>query len=253
MMLFSRHHRSNLLLSGFLIFLIVIFQTESRSAEPDGSVAELHIGAQTIRFVSPPGFVDVSRRNARLWAHAKTMDNPDILTLAHLVTEKDLDTYDKTQVDMFESFLMVQTPVSHLDRTATQAQFDHLRIKLVAMQANLKQSVEPQLLAETNRISKAVSKIEDQQMGFGIGQVVPISIDRNDVQALIYSTKVQVNFFAEKTSVEQYNVSTSAYCFIQGKLVILGAFRRYYSDKDINDNQKLMMAWVKSLLSANGG
>ncbi|MFZ6863499.1 hypothetical protein ACO0K7_12775 [Undibacterium sp. Ji67W] len=241
----------NLLLSGFLLFLIVIFQPESRSAENIGSETEIQIGAQTIRFVSPPGFVEVSRRNAKLWAHAKMLDNADILTLAHLVTEKDLDTYDKTQVDMFESFLMVQTPVTHLDRIATQAQFDNLRIKLVAMQANLKQSVEPQLLAETNRISKALSKIEDKQTGFGIGQVVPISIDRNDAQALIYSTKVQVNFSTEKTSASQYNVSTSAYCFIQGKLVILGAFRRYYSDKDIKDNQKLMMAWVKSLLSAN--
>ncbi|MBC3861510.1 hypothetical protein H8K32_05300 [Undibacterium jejuense] len=253
MMLFSRHHRSNLLLSGLLLFLLVIFQPESRSAESDDSVAELHIGAQTIRFVSPPGFVDVSRRNAKLWAHAKIMDNADILTLAHLVTEKDLETYDKTQVDMFESWLLVQTPVSHLDRVATQAQFDNLRIKLVAMQVNLKQSLEPQLSAETNRVSKALSKIESKQVGFGIGQVVPISVDRNDTQGLIYSTKVQVNFSTETSNTAQYNVSTSAYCFIKGKLVILGAFRSYYSDKDIKDNQELMMAWVKSLLSANGG
>jgi len=54
-------------------------------------------------------------------------------------------------------------------------------------------------------ISKALSKIEDKQTGFGIGQVVPISIDRNDAQALIYSTKVQVNFSTEKASAAQYN------------------------------------------------
>ena len=108
----------------------------------------------------------------------------DARIVANFVTQSDLTSFEKGNKVYFRQFLLVQTPRRAESMQVNQAQFDKLRAGIVAMQADLSSRLEPRLAAEVDRVSKAVSNLAGSSIKVGVGEIVPVSIDRNDSRVL---------------------------------------------------------------------
>jgi len=212
---------------------------------------QLQIGTQSVRVPVPTGFVETSRRSPELWSQALAFSAGDARIIAHFVTERDLASYQKGNTVVFKDFLLVQTPRRAESLTVTQAQFDKLRSGTVALQSDLSSRLAPRLSTELDRISKGMSSAQGTPMTLRIGEIVPVSVDRNEPNVLIFTVLSQLGAAEGKAAVNQTMVSTTAYCFVSGKVVMLTAYRHFHSPRDLQASRALVSEWSKAVLSTN--
>jgi hypothetical protein len=147
----------------------------------------VQIGAASLRVASPQGFVETSKRAPDVYAMALAYSAGDARMVAHFVKQQDLATFELGKKAYFREFLLVQTPRRAEGVQVTQAQFDKLRAGMVALQTQLSSKLEPRLAAEADRASKAVSTTAGANIKVAVGEMVPVSIDRNDERVMSYS------------------------------------------------------------------
>ena len=211
----------------------------------------LQIGGTNIRVPTPQGFTETSRRSQELWNLALAYSAGDARIIGHFVTDKDFADFEKGKTVTFKEFLLVQTPRRAESLTVTQAQFDKLRSGTVALQGDLAKRIEPRLATEIDKVSKAVSSTEGVDLKVRIGEIVPVSVDRNDPSVLTYTVLSQVGASDGKTNIDQTMVVTTAYCFVSGKVVMLTAYRHFRTPRDLQSSRTLVSSWASGLLSAN--
>ncbi len=211
----------------------------------------LQIGTQTVRIPTPAGFIETSRRSPDLWATALAFSAGDARIIAHFVTVKDLAAHEKGKTVLFNEFMLVQTPHRAESLKVTQAQFDKLRSGTIAVQDNLAQRLEPQLATELDRVSKAVSSDQAASIQVRVGEIVPVSVDRNGSRLLIYTVLSQAGVMEGKAPTSQTVVASTAYCFVVGKVVMLTYYRQFHSPQDLQVSRSFMETWANSVLSSN--
>ncbi|HRE18405.1 MAG TPA: hypothetical protein PLW86_15275, partial [Rhodocyclaceae bacterium] len=211
----------NMLRSFTLLLFVATLGAVGAQAQSDNPVVSLQIGGVTIRVPTPQGFTETSRRSQELWNLALANSAGDARIIGHFVTDKDFAAFEKGKIVIFREFLLVQTPLRAESLTVTQSQFDKLRSGTVALQTDLSKHIEPRLTAEIDRVSKAVSSTQGINLKVHIGEIVPVSVDRNDSSVLIYTVLSQAGASDGKASTNQTMVVTTAYCFVSGKVVML--------------------------------
>ncbi|WP_029148851.1 hypothetical protein [Methylophilus sp. 5] len=238
-----------------LRFAILVIATSLAAsgvrAQPPGNASSFQIGTAAILVPTPQGFVETSRRSKELWDKALAYRGGAARIIGHFVTEKDLAAFEKGKEVTFKEYLLVQTPRSAESLIATQAQFDKLRSGTVALQADLAEKIEPRLSTELERISKNVSTAKGEDIKFRLGEIIPVSVDRNDSRVLIHTVLAQVSTSQEKSKTNQNMISTTAYCFVSGKVVVLIAYRHFLTPQDIQSSRTFVNSWANSVLSAN--
>ena len=211
----------------------------------------LQIGDTTIRVPTPQGFTETSRRSQELWNLALAYSAGDARIIGHFVTDKDFAAFEKGKTVTFKEFLLVQTPRRAESLTVNQAQFDKLRSGTIALQSELSKRIEPRLATEIYKVSKAVSSTQGVNLKVRIGEIVPVSVDRNDSSLLIYTVLSQVGASDGKTSTDQTMVVTTAYCFVSGKVIMLTAYRHFRTPQDLQSSRTFINLWANGVLSAN--
>lgn len=170
----------------------------------------LQIGSETIQVPTPTGFVETSRRSQELWKTAIAYGAGDARIAAHYVTETDLKAFESGKSVHFRQFMLVQTPKRAEGIMATQAQFDKLRTGTVDLQRNLAANLEPRMAAEIEKVSKAVSTAQAANVKVRLGEMVPVSVDRNDSKVLIYTVLARGGASTGKKIEEEYLVASTA-------------------------------------------
>ena len=237
---------------ALLVSLAVASALPSVLAQPaTASPITLQIGSQSVRVPIPVGFVETSRRSQELWATALAFSAGDARIIAHFVSDKDFAEFEKGKAVHFKNFLLVQTPKRAETIIATQAQFDKLRAGTVALQSDLAQRLEPRLVTALDRVSKAISSNQATDIKVRLGEIVPVSVDRNDAQILIYTVLSQSGAFEGKSETSQTSVASTAYCFIAGKIVVLATYRQFRSPQDLHSARAQITTWANSVLMAN--
>ncbi|MDZ4291750.1 MAG: hypothetical protein U1C47_07490 [Hydrogenophaga sp.] len=240
-------HRRTLLHALSLIGLAPI----TASSQSFNKAYALQIGAETIQVPTPVGFVETSRRSQELWNMALAYSAGDARIAAHYVAEPDLKAFEAGKTVYFRQFMLVQTPKRAVSIVATQAQFDKLRAGTAELQRNLAAKLEPRLAAEVENVSKAVSAAQATKIKVRIGEIVPVSIERNDSKALVYTILARTGALVEQKPEEDNTVSSTAYCFVKGKVVMLVAYRQFRSPQDLQDSRNMANAWANALFAAN--
>jgi len=235
--------------AAVLAALLLILSVRPSIAAP--ALMQLQIGTQPIRLPVPAGFAETSRRSKELWNQALALSAGDGRIVAHFVTEKDLADFTSGAEVVFREFLLVQTPRRAEALTVTRAQFDKLRSGTIALQSELSKRLEPRLSAEVERISKELSSFQGTSLTFRVGEIVPVSVDMNEPRTLIYTILSQMSTKEGVTTTNQAMVSTVAYCFVAGKVVMLVAYRHFRSPNDLQISRAFVTQWASSLLSAN--
>jgi hypothetical protein len=221
-------------------------------AQPGASSsATVQIGARNIRIPVPPGFVETSRRSQELWTAALAFNAGDARIIAHFVTEKDLADFEAGKDVVVGNFLLVQTPKRAEGITATQAQFDTLRAGTVALQADLGRKLEPRLAAELDRVTKAISSNQAADIKLRLGEIVPVSIERNEARVMIYTILSQAEITQGTSKTAQPMIAGTAYCFVSGKVVMLAAHRQFRTPRDLQAMRTQIGSWADAVLAAN--
>ncbi|MEZ5649441.1 MAG: hypothetical protein R3E87_02720 [Burkholderiaceae bacterium] len=209
------------------------------------------VGDAAIRVPTPQGFSETSRRSKGLWELALSYAAGDARIIGHFVTEEDLVAFESGDAVTFKEFLFLQTPRRTMALTATQAQFDKLRSTTAALQADLARRIEPRLAAELEKVFKALSSAEGVDIELRVGEVVPVSVDRNDARVLIFTMLGEAGVVERGSSTYQNMVATTAYCFVAGKVIILTVYRHFRSPRDLHLSRIFMNSWADTVLSAN--
>ena len=243
--------RMKILRSILLLLLVVTVAAASNQAQASAPSVALQIGGVTIRVPNPEGFIETSGRSQDLWNLALAYSAGNARIIGHFVTDKDFTEFERGKAVMFKEFLLIQTPRSAESLTVTQLQFDKLRSGTVALQADLSKRIEPRLTTEIDRVSKAVSSSQGVDLKFRIGEIIPVSVDRNDRSVLIYTVLAQVGVLNGRPITDQTMVLTTAYCFVSGKVVMLVAYRHFRTPKDLQSSRTFVNAWASGVLSAN--
>ena len=220
-------------------------------SQATGTEAALRIGAVTVRVPSPEGFVETSNRAPDVYSMAMAYSAGDARILAHFVRDEDLKQFEKGKKVYFREFLLVQTPRRAESLVATQAQFDRLRTGAVAMQSQLESKLEPKIAAEVQRVSKAVSATAGSSIKVAVGEIVPVSIDRNDSTVLSYTILATAGVSESGATNTQNMVASASYCFLSGKVVMLNSYRLFRSPRDLQINRELQAKWIAGLYAAN--
>ena len=241
----------SILRSTVLLFFAVSFGPGSAQAQSGAQTVSLQIGGVTVLVPTPQGFTETSRRSKDLWNLALAYSAGDARIIGHFVTHKDFTAFEKGETVTFKEFLLVQTPRRAESLTATQAQFDKLRSGTVALQADLEKRLEPRLATELDKVAKAVSAEQRLDIKVRLGEIVPVSGDRNDSRVLIFTLLSQVGNPKDKTSTNQIMVGTTAYCFVSGKVIMLIANRHFRTPQDIQSSRNFVDAWATGVLAAN--
>lgn len=221
------------------------------NAQSFGSAIALQIGLQSIKIPTPQGFVETSRRSQELWNTALSFSAGDARIAAHFVSEQDMRSFEGGNTVVFKQFMLVQTPSRAESIVVSQAQFDKLRASTADLQSNLASSLEPRMTAELEKVSKALSKAQGSLITLRLGEIVPVSVDRNDMQIFSYTVLSQVGASDSKSGSGQNMVATTSYCFVKGKVVILASYRYFTSPQDLQDSRESARAWANALLAAN--
>lgn len=216
-----------------------------------GNPAAIQIGAETVHVPTPAGFVETSRRSQELWNMALAYSGGDARIAAHYVAEPDLKAFDAGKTVYFRQFMLVQTPKRAEGIIATQAQFDKLRAGTVDLQRNLAAKLEPRLAAEVEKVSKTVSTAQATDIRVRVGEIVPVSVDRNDSKVLVYTVLARAGAATGAKAEEENMVSSTAYCFVKGKVVMLVAYRQFKSPKDLQASRSMADSWANALVAAN--
>lgn len=240
-------HRRTLLRALPLIGLAPI----TAYSQSFSKASALQIGAETIQVPTPAGFVETSRRSQELWNMALAYSAGDARIAAHYVAEPDLKAFEAGKTVYFRQFMLVQTPKRAEGIVATQVQFDKLRAGTVDLQRNLAAKLEPRIAAEVEKVSKAVSTAQATNIKVRIGEIVPVSIDRNDSKVLVYTVFARAGAATGKKLEEENTVSSTAYCFVKGKVVMLVAYRQFKSPQDLQASRNMADAWANALVAAN--
>ena len=234
-----------------MLLFAVALGAGGAQAQPGAQAVSLQIGGVTVRVPTPQGFTETSRRSQELWNLALAYSAGDARIIGHFVTDKDFAAFENGKTVTFKEFLLVQTPRRAESLTATQAQFDKLRSGTVALQADLAKRIEPRLAAELDKASRAVSSAQGFDIKVRVGEIVPVSVDRNDSRALIYTVLAQAGASDGKSSTNQNMMSTTAYCFVSGKVVMLVAYRHFRIPQDLQASRTFVNSWANGVLSAN--
>lgn len=234
-----------------LFLFVVSVGTSGAQAQVGAQAMSLLIGRTNVQVPTPQGFTETSRHSQELWNLALAYSAGDARIIGHFVTDKDFTDFEKGKAVTFKEFLLVQTPRRAESLTVTQAQFDKLRSGTVALQGDLAKRIEPRLATEIDKVSKAVSSTEGVDLKVRIGEIVPVSVDRNDPSVLTYTVLSRVSASDGKTSTDQTMVITTAYCFVSGKVVLLAAYRHFRTPQDLQSSRTLVSSWASGLLSAN--
>lgn len=216
-----------------------------------GKAIAVQIGSESILIPTPVGFVETSRSSPKIWNTALAFAVGDARIMAHYVTEPDLKAFDTGKIVHFRQFMLVQTPKRAESLIATQAQFDKLRNGTIDLHRNLAAKLEPPIVAEIKKVSKAVSADLATNIKIRIGEFIPVSIDRNDAQVLGYTVLARVGTTTGTKAHDENSVVSSAYCFVNGKVVTLAAYRQFKSPQDLQTSRKMVDTWANALIATN--
>lgn len=244
MLITRRHFNASIALSAVLPSI-----AQSQAAAQ--AFVPVQVGTTTIRVASPQGFVETSRRAPDVYAMALAYTAGDARILAHFVRQQHLAVFEQGKKVYFREFLLVQTPRRAEGLQVTQAQFDKLRSGTVALQAQLSSKLEPQLVAEAERVSKAVSATAGAKIRVSVGEMVPVSVDRNDERVMSYSVLASAGVTETTGATNQNMVAGTAACFVSGKVIMLNSYRVFRSPRDLQTNRELLALWVNATLAAN--
>jgi hypothetical protein len=211
----------------------------------------VQVGVVSIRVPPPQGFVETSKRAPDVYALALAYSAGDARIVAHFVKQDDLVQFERGRKTYFKEFLLVQTPRRAENIQVTQAQFDKLRAGTAALQSQLSSKLEPRLAAEAERVSKAVSATAGANIKVGVGEMVPVSVDRNDERVMSYSVLASASVSESGGATNQNMVASTAACFLSGKVVMLNAYRVFRSPRDLQNNREFLASWVSATLAAN--
>ncbi len=239
-------------LTRYLLVILVAIATWGSNAQPvDGPLTTLSIGQQPLRIPAPAGFVETSHSSPDLYATALLFGAGDARIVAHFVTDKDRAGYESGNTVVLENFLLVQTPKRAENIVATQAQFDKLRAGTVALQTDLGRRLAPRLAKELERISKDIWSNQAAEIKFRVGDIVPVSVDRDDARVLIYTVLAQIGIAENNVNRSQTMVYSTAYCLVAGKVLMLAAYRHFRTPEDLEASRMQITMWANSVLSAN--
>ena len=240
-------HRPSLIIA----LLLTVCLPVSAHSQSFGIAHEIRIGSEAILVPTPVGFVETSRRSQELWNTALAYSASDARITAHYVLETDIKAFESGKLVHFRQFMLVQTPKRAESIVATQAQFDKLRTGTVDIQRNLAAKLEPRMAAEIEKVSKAVSTAQAANIKVHIGEMAPVSIDRNDSKVLIYTVLARGGTTTGKKVEEGNLIASTAYCFVKGKVVMLAVYRQFMSPKDLQASRNTVESWANALAAAN--
>jgi hypothetical protein len=240
-------HRRQLLSFLVLIGALPI----SASSQSFGKASLIQIGYEAVQVPTPVGFVETSNRSQELWNLALAYSAGDARITAHFVAEPDFKAFEAGKSVHFRQFMFVQTPKRAEGIAITQARFDKLRAGTVELQRNLASKLEPRMAAEIEKMSKAVSIAQDSSIKIRLGEIVPVSVDRNDSKVLVYTILARTGVTTGVKTEEDNMVSSAAYCFLKGKVVMLVTYRQFKSPQDIEASRNLADKWANALIAAN--
>ena len=175
------------------------------------AAVELQVGMSTIKVPTPVGYAETSGRSSELWSQALATHVGEARVLAHFVTTRELSNYERGGTG-FSEYAFVQTPRRAESMTVTQAQFDKLKSGTIAMQADISRRLEPRLAGEVERVAKGLSTIQGSPFQFRVGELVPVSVDKNESKLLIYTVLAQLTTVDKVHPESQTMVMTTAYC-----------------------------------------
>lgn len=209
------------------------------------------IGVETIVVPTPPSFLETSKNAPEMWEQAKTFTSSSVRLLAHYALESEAKTFIAGGEVRLSQYMYVQTPVRAQGITTTQAQFDKLRVGVISLQSDMAAKFGPKLKDELARASKEFGEKQGNPLSIKAGEIVPVSIDRNDAKALIYTTLMNVTS-SQSDALHEGNVLTSAaVIFTKGKVLTLSVNRDMKSPKDIQIVRSFVSDWVSAIVAAN--
>jgi hypothetical protein len=234
----------------FTLTFIAVHPTGAQS-QSFGNAAAVQIGPEVVQVPTPAGFVETSRRSQEIWNMALAYSAGDARITAHYVADSDLKAYETGKTVYFRQFMLVQTPKRAESIVATQAQFDKLRAGTVDLQRNLTAKLEPKVGAELEKVSKTVSTAQASNIKVRVGEIVPVSVDRNDSKVLVYTVLARAGATSGAKIEEENMVSSTAYCFVKGKVIMLVANRQFKSPNDLQLSRTFANSWANALIAAN--
>lgn len=251
--MFSRYckHTRDWFKNATLLTCLVTIAFSGYAQSGNAEIANLTIGQQAFRVPIPKGFVETSQRSPELWATAQSLSAGDARIVAHFVPTNDFAKYEAGKEVQFKNFLLVQTPKRAEGIVATQAQFDKLRSGTVAMQSQLSSRLEPRIVADLDRISRSFSANQAADINVQLDQIVPVSIDNNLPRILMFTWLARVAVSEMKNTKSQTLVVTAAYCLINGKVLMLTAYRHFHTPSDLQDVRKQVDSWANALFATN--
>lgn len=209
------------------------------------------IGVETIVVPAPTNFIETSKSAPEMWERAKTFTSASVRVLAHYAPEAELKTFMAGGEVRLNQYMYVQTPVRSEGVTTTQAQFDKLRTGVIALQNDMVAKLSPKLKDEVARASNEFGAKQGEPLSVKVGEIVPVSIDRNDAKALIYTTLMSVASSQSDASHESNILTSAAVIFVKGKVLTLSVNRVMKSPRDIQIVRSFAGEWVSAIEAAN--
>lgn len=216
-----------------------------------GNPTSYRIGVETIVVPTPTNFLETSKNAPEMWESAKTFNTASVRVLAHYAPESEVKTFITGGEVRLSQYMYVQTPVRAEGITTTQAQFDKLRTGAIALQNDIAAKLSPKVKDEVARAFKELGARQGEPVSVKVGEIVPVSIDRNDTKALIYTTLMSVAS-SQSGALHEGNILTSAaFIFAKGKVLTLTVNRVMKSPMDIQIVRSFANEWVSSIVAAN--
>ena len=107
------------------------------------------------------------------------------------------------------------------------------------------------LKGEVARAFKELGARQGEPVSVKVGEIVPVSIDRNDTKVLIYTTLMSMASSQSGASYEGNILTSSAFIFAKGKVLTLTVNRIMKSPRDIQIVRSFANEWVSSIVAAN--
>jgi len=74
---------------------------------------------------------------------------------------------------------------------------------------------------------------------------------RNDSKVLVYIVLARAGAASGAKTEDENMVSSTAYCFVKGKVVMLVTYRQFKSPKDLQASRSMVESWANALVAAN--
>ncbi len=186
-----------------------------------------------------------------MWERARTFSTASTRLVGHYASEADLKAFKGGGEVQLSPYMYLQTPSRAENLVATQAQFDKLRAGVVGMQRDLSAKLGPRLSAEIARAAKEFGDLQNEQINLTVGEIVPLSVDRNDARALIYTTLMNVAPTSNGSSAGTNILTSGAMILVRGKIVMLSVNRIMKTPQDIKIVRRFTSDWVSAITTAN--